>query len=163
MHSSRPSSPEVGGARTSTMDARGRRRLAPSRALPPYAWRRGLPHPTRDPAGHSFAESEPPSLAGAWHDCEAFRFGRDLLANGYAWEAHEAWEDVWRSLPSGSAERDLVQALILRAAAAFHEREGRTVAGDRALDRARVRLARAGVAELARRHGIDELLDLLPR
>ncbi|MGX9686506.1 DUF309 domain-containing protein [Deinococcus wulumuqiensis] len=47
------------------------------------------------------------------------RRGAELFNAGHWWEAHEAWEDVWRV--STGEQRALVQALILLAAA-LHKR-----------------------------------------
>lgn len=52
-----------------------------------------------------------------------YREGWRLFQGGYPWEAHEAWEDVWRTLPPGSAERVLTSALIRLAAAAVKARQ----------------------------------------
>jgi len=45
--------------------------------------------------------------------------GARLFNDGRYWEAHEAWEDVWRT--AAGQERAFVQALILLAAA-LHKR-----------------------------------------
>ncbi len=53
------------------------------------------------------------------------RFVRDgvrLYNAGRYWEAHEAWEQVWRSAPD--AERPFWQGLIQAAAAMLHRERG---------------------------------------
>ncbi|HXK53240.1 MAG TPA: DUF309 domain-containing protein [Hyphomicrobiales bacterium] len=79
------------------------------RPLPPYRFIPKLaPHPTADPAGHSFGRKEDEGQGGE----AAFRFGADLYNCGCWWEAHEAWEGAWLGLERGGARRALVQALI---------------------------------------------------
>lgn len=76
--------------------------------LPPYRFLPGLaPHPTADPAGHSFARAEEPDAGEA-----GFRVGVDLYNFGLWWEAHEAWEAVWLAAARGSPRRALLQGLI---------------------------------------------------
>lgn len=43
---------------------------------------------------------------------EAFRAGLAYLDAGYFWECHEVLEAVWMETPEGSAEREMVQAII---------------------------------------------------
>ncbi len=82
-------------------------RHVPEMALPPYAYIPGrTPHPVNDPDGHM-------------HDKEAeggFLRGIDLYHAGYLWEAHEAWEGLWKST-SDPVQREFLQALIQIAAA----------------------------------------------
>ena len=55
--------------------------------------------------------------------------GIEDLAGGDFWEAHEAWEEIWRELPA-SAAREAMQALIQFAAACYkldQVRDGRQV------------------------------------
>jgi hypothetical protein len=89
-------------------------RYAPGRAFPPYAFLPGRdPHPTRDPAGHSFGleERPPPYLPeNHWRENEPYLFGVDLYNHGYLWEAHESWESLWHV-----SKRDPRQALYLQA------------------------------------------------
>ena len=88
-------------------------RLLPERPLPPYAYLPGwFPHPIRDPRGHSYPiTSKSPSFETA--DPDAFVWGMDLFNHGYYWEAHEAWEALWRSTRKGTAEHNLLHGLIL--------------------------------------------------
>lgn len=62
-----------------------------------------------------------PELAqtSAWHAELAY------LEQGFFWEAHEVLEPVWMALPQGSAERELVQALIQLANACLKREMGR--------------------------------------
>ena len=89
-------------------------RYAPGRGLPPYAFLPGRdPHPTRDPAGHSYGRAEPPSSfwpSARWRENGEYLYGADLYNHGFLWEAHEAWEGQWHA-----AKRDPTQALYLQA------------------------------------------------
>ncbi|MFN0150586.1 MAG: DUF309 domain-containing protein [bacterium] len=123
-------------------------RYAPQRAFPPYAYITGrAPHPRRDPRGHSFGAPEPPPAAfdvARWRECDDYLFGVDLFNHGYYWEAHEAWEGLWRASrdadraraaaaraagdrhdAGASAATLFLQALIKFAAAGFKARQGR--------------------------------------
>ena len=88
-------------------------RYLPGRALPPYAFLPGRdPHPTRDPAGHSFGhEDAPPPRVDPtrWRQSEAYLWGTDLYNLGFLWEAHEAWEGLWHV-----SKPDRIQALFLQ-------------------------------------------------
>ena len=46
------------------------------------------------------------------HNTAAFRAGLRYLESGYYWECHEVLEAVWMQTPDGSAERNMVQAVI---------------------------------------------------
>ena len=48
-----------------------------------------------------------------------FRYGVDLFNAGCGWEAHEAWEGLWRRTERGTGLFHLLQGLILLAAAAL--------------------------------------------
>ncbi|MGH8567457.1 MAG: DUF309 domain-containing protein, partial [Gammaproteobacteria bacterium] len=104
-------------------------RLAPGLPLPPYAYVRGkYPHPTRDPAGHSFGT--PPKIRigpdpDRWEACRAYLYGIDLFNRGYYWEAHEAWEGLWHACDRSGSMADFLKALITLAAAGVKLREGR--------------------------------------
>lgn len=52
-----------------------------------------------------------------------YLLGWRLFQHGYPWEAHEAWEAVWRGLPETCTGRVLVRALIRIAAAAVKARQ----------------------------------------
>jgi len=88
-------------------------RRLPGRDFPPYAFLPGRdPHPTRDPAGHSYGHEEPappPQSPALWRECEPYLWGVDLYNHGYLWEAHEAWEGLWHV-----SKPDRIQALFLQ-------------------------------------------------
>ncbi|HJL19068.1 MAG TPA: DUF309 domain-containing protein [Sandaracinaceae bacterium LLY-WYZ-13_1] len=118
-------------------------RYCPGRRLPPYAFVPGVhPHPTRDPRGHSHGHPpEPAESALAW--------GVDLYNHGYFWEAHEAWEGLWRAAPPGSAMRSAYAGLIQCAAACVKLRAGRIRPARRIAARALDHLERADDATVA--------------
>ncbi|WP_200343155.1 DUF309 domain-containing protein, partial [Rhodovibrio sodomensis] len=102
-------------------------RYLPARALPPYAYLPHRdpadrhPHPARDPCGHVRDGTPGPEVTGppdpdAWRETPAFLWGVDLYNAGYYWEAHEAWEDLWRAAGDGAAAA-LLHGLIKLAAA----------------------------------------------
>lgn len=89
-------------------------RYCPGRPLPPYAYVPGrTPHPVNDPAGHSAGQREPTPVfvpAERWRENEEYLYGADLFNAGYYWEAHEAWEGVWKA----SRGREETQALFVQ-------------------------------------------------
>lgn len=123
-------------------------RYVPDRPLPPYAFEPGEhPHPTRDPRGHSHGRgADAPDIGFAW--------GVDLYNHGFFWEAHEAWEDLWRMAEPESAEASFFQGLIQCAAACMKVRGGDPSAARRIADRATGHLAHA-VEEGAHTLGLD--------
>ncbi len=89
----------------------------------------------------------------AWSANAAWLYGWRLLAGGFYWEAHEAWEPVWQRCAPNSRERLLVQALIQLANALLKRRLGRERACVRLLGEA------AGLLdELSRRGGAGRSL-----
>jgi len=86
------------------------------RPLPVYRHVPGkTPHPTGDPAGHSYGETEPelPDLNQVpWHTCEHYLYGIDLFNEGYWWECHEALEGLWHAAGHDSAAGHVLQAVI---------------------------------------------------
>ena len=106
-------------------------RLAPDRAFP----------------GHRFVPGRTARPTGALEP--GFLFGIDLYHAGYLWEAHEAWEGVWKD------SRDpLVQGLIQMAASLLKRHLGNERGARKLADRALLRLrlaARSG----AHQRGLD--------
>ena len=98
---------------------------------PAYAYVPGEgPHPTRDPEGHSYGTSDDAP------DPLAFEWGVDLYHHGYLWEAHEAWEPLWRA--TDGDDRAFLAGLIQCAAACLQlrcgQRRGAKRLSRRALD-----------------------------
>ncbi len=103
-------------------------RLTPG-PLPPYAFLPGRdPHPTADPRGHSYGRPARPvqrCAPAAWRRCRPYLRGCDLFNHGYWWEAHEAWEPLWRGCLRHSVQAHYLQALIQAANALLKRRMGR--------------------------------------
>jgi hypothetical protein len=116
-------------------------RLVPAEPLPPYSYVTGLfPHPTGDPAGHSF--SRPPEHPAApdasrWNECRPYLYGLDLFNHGYYWEAHEVWEGLWHACGRGGTTGTFLKGLIKLAAAGVKARERRPQGVQRHAHRAR--------------------------
>ncbi len=96
-------------------------RYAPDRPLPPYTFVPGRsPHPSSDPAGHSFGHTPetPDALtAQTWPTNRTYLYGIDLFNNGFYWEAHETWEALWHRAGRKGTTADFLKALIQLAAA----------------------------------------------
>ncbi|MCP4573433.1 MAG: DUF309 domain-containing protein [bacterium] len=78
------------------------------------------PHPTRDPEGHSYGQSEEkmPDLNDFdWRTCEPYLYGIDLFNAGYWWECHEVLEALWHAAEIGTPAAHVLQAVIQCAAA----------------------------------------------
>jgi hypothetical protein len=106
-----------------------RERLIPDEPLPPYSYVTGrFPHPTGDPAGHSYGHAppeSPPFDPRRWQDSRAYLWGCDLFNHGYYWEAHETWESLWNVCGRRGPAADFLKGLIKLAAAGVKAREGR--------------------------------------
>ena len=96
--------------------------------LPPYTYVPGhWPHPTRDADGHSVElEAGTPTNLDLrdWESCNNYRRGIQLFNHGYYWEAHEAWEGIWRLNKKSGPQAQLLQGLIKVAAAGIKIRQG---------------------------------------
>jgi hypothetical protein len=105
------------------------RRFVPDEPFPPYSYVTGrFPHPTRDPAGHSFGAVPVPCPTpdpNRWRDCRPYLYGLDLFNHGYYWEAHEVWEQVWHACGRAGPAGNFIKGLIKLAAAGVKAREGR--------------------------------------
>ena len=92
------------------------KRYAPDLPFPPYAHQPGqTPHPRTHPEGHSYSASEyaGPSLSEqTWPECSAYLHGVDLFNHGYYWEAHEAWEGLWKATSRSTVLARFLQGLI---------------------------------------------------
>jgi len=98
------------------------RRYCPDRPFPAYRFVPGQgPHPRLDPAGHSYGSvTENPAAEWDpthWQHLGAWRWGIDLFNHFYFWEAHEAWEELWRTTGRSTPPGLLLQGLIQIAAA----------------------------------------------
>src|SRR5262245_51838818 len=104
-------------------------RLVPDEAYPPYTFVPGRsPHPTADPAGHSFGVTPalPPAVEpDRWQQCRPYLVGIDLFNGGYFWESHVAWESLWLAYGRRGPVADFLKGLIHLAAAGVKALEGR--------------------------------------
>ncbi len=92
------------------------------RAIPPSRFLPGLtPHPDRRREGGHVGRRGPdvhePWAPEQWATLQAYLRGIDLFNRWYFWEAHEAWEPLWRSHPPQSDSAWFIQGLISTAAA----------------------------------------------
>jgi hypothetical protein len=112
-------------------------RYQPQRSLPAHAFIPGCgPKPASElqPATHLAAER--------WRENAAYLWGVDLYNHGYAWEAHEAWEGLWRAAKHDLAQATFLQGLIQCAAARVKTRMDDATAAERVLERGLARLSR---------------------
>ena len=85
----------------------------------------------RDPAGHSYHVEFIQVVAEALLGSDPFLWGLDLINHGYYWEAHEAWEGLWRVADRDGPLRTLFNGLILLSAAGVKLRERKNAAAAR--------------------------------
>lgn len=105
------------------------KRLISSIELPAYAYipGAGLPHPLRDPRGHSHGRkrTSPPGLNPEnWSTHRNYLMGLDLFNYGYYWEAHEEWDRLWKSSGPDSLTGKFLKGLVKLSAAGVKVREG---------------------------------------
>jgi hypothetical protein len=138
---------------------RGARRYS-QRPFPAYRYVPGLhPHPTRDPAGHSY-QPQPmlnrhsPWRPQDWRTLEDWLYGVDLFNHCYFWEAHEAWEGLWAAVPRGVPVGLMLQGLI-QLAAALLKTHTRALVGAGALSTAGLEKLRRAAAAGSRLLGLD--------
>ena len=67
----------------------------------------------------------PPWIPEQWPVLQSYLRGADLFNRWYFWEAHEAWEPLWRAQPADSESARFIQGLVGVAAALLklHMRE----------------------------------------
>src|ERR1700674_2211604 len=104
-------------------------RLVPDEPFPSYAYIPGrFPHPTSDPAGHSY-NVEPPVPETVepekWRHCRSYLHGIDLFNAGFYWESHVAWESLWMACGRKGVMADFLKGLIKLAAAAVKALDGK--------------------------------------
>jgi uncharacterized protein len=123
-------------------------RYQPHRQLPRAAF---LPGRTQagsrsgpTPAIAARPEHEAPRRFAAedWLLHSEYLWGVDLYNLGFYWEAHEAWEGLWRAAEHASSERRFLQGLIQCAAACLKARVGQPSATQRLSERGLTRLMR---------------------
>lgn len=84
---------------------------------------------------------------------EEFLFGIDLFNHGFYWEAHEAWEGVWRRCARGTVQHVFLQGLIQITASYLKRVLDEARAADDLLDRGCRRLENLAV-ERVPFHGV---------
>jgi hypothetical protein len=120
----------------------------PPAGVPRYS-RQPLPAQRHLP-GRTPRPREAPGCAGArpdpesWETSEAFLRGADLWNHAFFWEAHEAWEEVWRAVGRRSLAGTFLQGLILLAAAGLKREVGASGPASRLAARGARRLREAG-------------------
>ena len=97
--------------------------------FPPYRYVPGQgPHPFAHEGGWGFGQERPvPPYVPTerWAECPAFLFGCDLFNQGWWWEAHETWEELWHvAKPQSEAWADLLKGLIQLAACSLQRERG---------------------------------------
>lgn len=94
------------------------------RPFPPYRFVPGvLPHPRRNPQGHSYGSPEPAAQAvapEAWRECEVYLYAIDLYNHAYWWECHEQFEALWHAVGHDTRQGQFLQGLVQIAAANLH-------------------------------------------
>lgn len=104
-------------------------RLIPAAELPHYTFSpgQGLPHPYRDPKGHSYGQKRvtpKPLVDVKWAENRAYLLALDYFNYGYYWEAHEEWERLLRSSGQDSPVGRFLKGLVKLSAAGVKVREG---------------------------------------
>lgn len=103
-------------------------RLLPTAELPAYTYVPGtaVPHPIRDPRGHSYGRkgrTPKPLIASSWADNRTYLLAVDYFNFGYYWEAHEELERLWRVSGPDSTVGRFLKGLVKMAAAGVKVRE----------------------------------------
>jgi hypothetical protein len=128
-------------------------------ALPPYRFVPGgpWPHPVRDPAGHMYGGAdidEPVLPPERWAAQRSYLYGVDLFNHAYWWEAHEAWEDIWKRTDDRTQQAHLHGLIHLGAALLkWHLRMERGV-------RVLLGRSRRRLGSIAEAHGVFMGLDV---
>jgi len=127
---------------------------------PPRYWPPGsLPErafiPGRGPKPEPATQVAPYLPAERWRDNDAYLWGVDLYNHGYAWEAHEAWEGLWRAAKRDDTQATFLQGLIQCAAARVKASMGDAAAAERVLARGLARLERVRTQQGDRYMGLD--------
>jgi predicted metal-dependent hydrolase len=85
-----------------------------------------VPHPIRDPKGHSHnrkPRSPQPLVPESWADNRTYLIAVDFFNMGYYWEAHEEWERLWRVSGPDSTVGRFLKGLVKLSAAGVKVRE----------------------------------------
>ena len=104
-------------------------RLLPSTELPTYTFvpSTGLPHPYRDPKGHSYGQKRimpKPLVDHKWVENRSYLMALDYFNLGYYWESHEEWERLLRASGAETVVGRFLKGLVKLSAAGVKVREG---------------------------------------
>lgn len=113
---------------TATATAPPSPRLLPTAELPAYTYvpGSGVPHPIRDPRGHSYNRKNRSVRAlapEAWAENRNYLLAVDLFNLGFYWEAHEEWERLWRASGPDTTVGRFLKGLVKLSAAGVKVRE----------------------------------------
>jgi hypothetical protein len=128
-------------------------RYAPHIPLPDAAFvpgRAGSVRPASDGL-HVVARTLPPD---AWRENEAWLYGVDLWNHGFLWEAHEAWEQLWRA-PFDAQQAEFLRGMIQCAAAGLKVAIGRPDNAERLASAGMNRVRSAGSSIASRYMGLE--------
>lgn len=96
--------------------------------FPPYGHLPGVtPHPLRHPQGHQYGQIEEPAEpfdASDWKASTSYLYGVDLYNFAFYWEAHEAWEGIWKTTARKDTPGLYLQGLIQTSAALIKRYQG---------------------------------------
>lgn len=106
-------------------------------------------------ASHLAAAWQVPFDPEQWLENAAWRLGYELFHKRFFWEAHEAWEPLWRASPPGSAERHLLRSLLQWSASGVQLTAGRLEAALRTAEKAHVAVAKLQAGGVTACLGVD--------
>ncbi|MBI4455122.1 MAG: DUF309 domain-containing protein [Acidobacteria bacterium] len=99
-----------------------------TRDFPPYRHLPGVtPHPRLHSRGHQFGKKEvllEPFNVASWWLSQPYLYGVDLYNFAYFWEAHEAWEEIWRTTERNDLPERFLKGVIQLAAALLKRHQG---------------------------------------
>lgn len=103
-------------------------RLLPTAELPDYTFIPGadLPHPIRDPKGHSYGRkgrTSKPLTPENWAENRNFLLAIDYFNHGYYWEANDEFDRLLRASEADSPAGRFLKGLVKMAAAGLKVRE----------------------------------------
>jgi hypothetical protein len=127
-------------------------RYQPLRALPEHAYVPGGNAHRPDTAASPTPSYLPDER---WRDNTEYLWGIDLYNHSFFWEAHEAWEGLWRAAERDAMQRRFLQGLIQCAAACLKAAMGDADACRRLTARGLTRLERVGADRGGRYMGLD--------
>jgi hypothetical protein len=126
-------------------------RYAPALPFPRVAF---VPGRTPRPPPAQFALDAALLDPTRWRENPIWLHGADLYNHGFAWEAHEAFEHLWRA-PQDPRQKEFLQALIQCAAAALKRALGETAGSMRLAERAVDKLDALAAGLTPRYMGLD--------